>query len=213
MENTAATRTATTNPRTERETAEYKRIHALFSAQIAERPDWAITPDELNRAVRDMMAIHARNRRARLVDCPCCGVKRRDPGYELCAECARETAAEDARQAKSKARPPTAAEVEHRSRELIRRQYAAACHELFKLWCLGALPESCRVVKVSDKELRIQAPSTLFILDLRDVLWVEEKPAPAAASAQPYGNRRRKAPVFDFPVKTDEVDAGWEETG
>ncbi len=179
-----------------RETAEYKRILAKFVQQIEMRPDWSVTLHDLDRGVRQMMAQHNRTRKARLVKCPCCGIKRRDPSYEHCAPCGREASREDLRQSKDKSPKPSKEKSEQLAKELLAKQQTAACEELYLLWRDGCLPPVCEVASETDTELRIKTPMTLFVLDLTNIREAEKRSTPPVPSTpktgRVYGSRRRR---------------------
>ncbi|MBD3281806.1 hypothetical protein GF391_03610 [Candidatus Uhrbacteria bacterium] len=195
--NTAPRTSAAPAPRTStrsiRASAEYARILAKFVEQIQMRPDWSVTLADLDRGVRQALSNNERNRRARLRECPACGLKRRVAPYTLCKECAKEAAREDERQAKSKAKSPSHKESARLSERIIRRQYRAAAHKLFELWEAGQLPEGAEVLRAEGSRLEIKVPGTLFRLDLTELC--------------------QDAPVLSFPASTQEIDTAWEATG
>jgi uncharacterized Zn finger protein (UPF0148 family) len=190
------------NSRSVRNTAEYARILAKFVAQIDMRPDWSVTLADLDRGVRQAIAMKEGSRKARLVICPACGIKRRDPGYTLCAVCAREARNEDEWQAKNKSPKPSPEESERLSEELLAKQRLAACEELYRLFKAGQLPDGCSVVSKSVTEIRIQSPKTLFILHLDTAAETTEQALATPAKKRGYGRRSRaKAEVVEFALK------------
>ncbi len=176
-----------------------------------------ITTEDVANAVLEMMAAECEQRqaqieeqrKARLVECPACGIRRRDSRFEHCAACTRLDAENEALIKAGKLRPNAPLSLEEID-AIANRQQTAACEELYKLFEAGQLPEGCEIVSVSATEVRIQAPNTLFVLDLTDVRAAE------AASAQPakgYGKRKRtrrpRAEVHELSI--EQVDQGWDD--
>jgi len=183
----AKTDTATATSRTARRETPAE-LYKKFRASAIE-----LGLDAKKKNIKDAVAQALELRKKAQVECPACGIRRRNPGFELCASCAREARAEDKRQAEDKAMTPSRRQSARLSKRLIRRQQYQAAHELYYLWESHQLPRGCEVLRVEPGLLEIKTPGTLFRLDLTKL--------------------RRDAPIVPFPVNTEEVDAAWEMTG
>jgi hypothetical protein len=186
---------------------------ALTNAEVAENARKAVVQNEhrdfpnlpsiktedVAKAVREMMAYEREQRRAanieaakraeevrkaRLVKCPACGIKRRDPSYKICGACAHEGRIEDEWQAKTKPRSPTPEEVDLAWARLQRE----AAEAVFESYCLGELPNDHMVILETSEKLRIQGPNILWIL---------------------YLTEETQAEVHDLSI--DQIDEGWDD--
>jgi len=141
----------------------------------------AIKTEDVANAVLEMMAFERGQRlakiederKARLVECPACGIKRRDPRFEHCAFCARLDAENETLIKAGKLRPNAPLSLEEID-AIAECQQRAACEELYRLYAIDQLPKGCEVVMETEKELRIQTPITLFILHIAEAASVHE---------------------------------------
>ncbi|MDF1496687.1 MAG: hypothetical protein P1P90_01335 [Patescibacteria group bacterium] len=167
--------------------------HALTNAKVAENARKAvalnenrsfpnlepITPEDVSCAVREMLAYERELRRgkieeerkARLVECPACGIKRRDPRFEHCAVCARLDAENEALIKAGKLRPGTPLSLEEIDAIAVQQQ-TAATEELYVLWYRGQLPEGCEVLEINETQIHIQSrnPDVLWKIDFSELL-------------------------------------------
>jgi hypothetical protein len=147
--------------------------------------------DTSRQAIDRVVRMGLEARRNSLVNCPACGIKRRNAHFEFCSECARLAREEDARQAKSGACTPTREESARLSDEIIRDQRNAAARELHRLYLANKLPEGCVVECESRRQVRIQTPLAMFVL-----LAAEPKRRPQSASV--------------IELTLEQIDAGWD---